>query len=85
MHTHELDVKPDQQQQQQQHAYTLFKRKTYKHNPKVSTFGIAIVKKKRRQIKLGDVTIDRFYLGFQYQINKRMGKNSRKLKYYINL
>ena len=43
---------------------TLYKRKTYKHNPKVSPFGIALVKK--WQIKLRDAgTIDRFDLAFQ--------------------
>ena len=45
------------------------KRKTCKHNPKVSPFGISLIKK--RQIKLGDAgTIDRFGLAFQYQIQK---------------
>ena len=45
------------------HYYT-----NVKHNPKMSPFGIAIVKKKR-QIKLGDEgTIDHFGLAFQYQI-----------------
>ena len=36
-----------------------------KHNPKVSPFGIALVKK--WQIKLDARTIDRFDLEFQYQ------------------
>ena len=45
------------------------KRKTYKHNPKVSPFGIALIKK--WQIKLGDaITIDHFGLAFQYQIKE---------------
>ena len=60
----------------------LQKRKTYKHNPKVSPFGIDLVKK--RQIKLGDAgTIDGFGLMFEYQINKeekRMDKNNCKSK-----
>ena len=38
---------------------TLYKLKTYKHNPKVNSFAIALVtkkkKKKKRQIKLGGV------------------------------
>ena len=47
----------------------IYKRKTYRQNPKVSPFGIALVKK--RQIKLGDAgTTDRFGLAFQYQILK---------------
>ena len=46
---------------------TLHKRKTYKHNPKGSPFGIALVKNDK---KLGDAgTIDNFGLAFQYQIN----------------
>ena len=46
---------------------TLHKHKIYQHNPKVSPFGIALVKK--WQIKLGDAgTIDHFDLAFQYQI-----------------
>ena len=45
-------------------TYILHKRKTYKHNPKVSPFDIALVKK--WQIKLGDAgTIHRFGLAFQ--------------------
>ena len=54
-----------------------------KHNPKVSPFGIALIKKKR-QMQLGDSgTIDRFGLAFQNQIKKiykRMDKNNRNLK-----
>ena len=43
--------------------YNIYKRKTYKRNPKVSPFGIALVKK--WPIKLGDAgTIDRFSLAF---------------------
>ena len=45
---------------------TLHKQKTYKYNPKVSPFGIALIK---MAIKLGDAgTIDHFGLAFQYQI-----------------
>ena len=42
----------------------------YQHNPKVTPFGIALVKiKKIKEIKLGYAgTIDRFGLAFQYQI-----------------
>ena len=42
---------------------TCYKHKTYKHNPKVSPFGIALIKK--RQIKLrhaSTTTTDRFCL-----------------------
>ena len=47
----------------------MHKHKTYKHNPKGSPFGSALIKK--RQIKLGDAgTIDHFGLAFQYQIKK---------------
>ena len=42
----------------------IYKRKIYKPNPKVSPFGIALVKKKR-QIKLGETgTIDHFGMAF---------------------
>ena len=42
----------------------------HQHNPKVSPFGISLIKK--RQMKLGDAgTIDRFGLAFQYQIPKK--------------
>ena len=59
-----------------QNPCTLQKRKTYKHNPKVSPFGIALVKK--WQIKLGDAgTIDRFDLAFQYQILKIVKNNGQ--------
>ena len=66
---------------------TLYKRKTYKQNPKVSPFGIAVVKKCK--IKLGDAgTIDRFGLAFQYQIKtiikKRMDKCNCRLKILYN-
>ena len=48
-------------------TYTLHKRKTYKHNLKVSPFSIALVK--NGIIKFRDVgTIDSFGLAFQYQI-----------------
>ena len=47
------------------------------NNPKVSPFGIALVKK--RQIKLGDAgTIDRFGLAFQYQIKNIIKKEWTK-------
>ena len=49
---------------------TVHKRKIYKHHPKVSLFGIAVVKNVQF-IKLGDAgTIDHFGLAFQYQIKK---------------
>ena len=55
----------------------------HQNNPKVSPFGIALVKK--WQIKLGHAsTSDRFVLAFQYQIKKekekRVDKCNRKLK-----
>ena len=49
---------------------TFYKRKTYKHNPKVSPFDLALVKKKKKKkkkshMKLGDAgTTDRFGLAF---------------------
>ena len=49
----------------------------HRHNPKVSIFGIALVKK--WQIKSGDAgTVDRFGLAFQYQITKMIQKNGQK-------
>ena len=55
---------------------TLHKRKIYKYNPKVSPFGIALVKKKR-QNKLADAgTIDRFGLAVQEQIKKLIKKKN---------
>ena len=62
------------------HAYyNLHERKTYKHKPEVSPFGIALVKKKW-QIKLGDAgTFDCFGLAFQYQITQNKTKNGQKL------
>ena len=59
--------------------HIIYKRKTYEQNPKVSPFGIALVKSKKRQIKLGDAgTIDCFDLTFQYQITKIIKKNAQK-------
>ena len=56
---------------------TVYKRKTYKHNPKVSPFGIVFVKK--WQIQLGDAgTIDCITYAFQYQIIKIIKKNGQK-------
>ena len=56
---------------------TLYTGKTYKHNPKISPFGIALVTK--WQIKLGDAgTIDRFGLAFQYQIFFNIKRNAQK-------
>ena len=56
--------------------HTTYTQKTYKHDLKVSPFGIALVKKSK--IKLNAGTIDRFGLAFQYQIKniytKRMDK-----------
>ena len=49
-----------------------YKRKTDKHNPKVSSFGINC-SRKTWQIKLGDAgTIDGFGLAFQYPIKKNI-------------
>ena len=63
---------------------TLHKRKPYKHNPKGSPFGIALVKK--WQIKLGDAgTIDRFGLAFQYQIKTIIKKNGQKQSQIKNI
>ena len=65
-----------------------YQRKIFKHNPKVSPFGIALITK--WQIKLGDAgTIDRFGLAFQYQITfffyrKEWTKAIANKKYYIN-
>ena len=57
---------------------TCYKHKTYKHNPKVSLFGIYCSRKKW-QIKLGDAgTNGRFGLAFQYQIKKYIEKNGQK-------
>ena len=48
-------------------ACTFYKHKTYKNNPKVSPFGIALINK--MAIKLGDAgTIARYGLAFQYHI-----------------
>ena len=63
--------------------------KPYQHNPKVSPFGIAIVKK--MQIKLGDAgTFDGLGLAFQYQmktffyIEKNGQEQSQLKKCYVN-
>ena len=49
----------------------------YQHNPKVSSFGIALVKK--WQVKFRDAgTTDRFHLAFQYHIFKNIKKNGQK-------
>ena len=51
--------------------------KIYKHNPKVSPFGIALIKK--MAIKLGDAgTIDHFGLVFQYMIKNIFEKEWTK-------
>ena len=55
--------------------------KTYKHNPKVNPFGIALLIKIKRHIQLGDAgTIDHFGLAFQKtrlkQIFKKKGKQT---------
>ena len=59
------------------HAHFTNVKHIYKHNPKVSPFGVALIKK--WQIKLGDAgTIDHFGLAFQYQIKKYIKRNGQK-------
>ena len=52
-----------------QSMHIIFERKTYKHNPKVSPFGIALVQKKK-----ANKVNDRFGLAFQYQIYNNIKK-----------
>ena len=55
---------------------TLHTRKTYKHNPKGSPFGIALVNK--WQIKIDAGTIDHVGLAFQYQVYNNIQRNGQK-------
>ena len=64
-------------------THTLYKRKTSKHNPKVSPFRYCSRKKKKRQIKCGNVgTIDRFALAFLNTLKKRQQQQRLKVRHY---